>query len=109
MVRPPPRSCGEVADVDGEGVGARVEGVAPHPVEDHVAGQHLTGVAQEQLEQVELDAGKGEVPLATGRLGGGQVEREVTDRSRLALAPGPSSEQGAEACQQLARAKGFTR
>src|SRR5580692_1401115 len=76
----------EVADIDGQGVRARIEVEAPDPVEQDVPGQHLPGVAQEQLEQVELDPGQGEGPLAPVGLPGGEIHRELPEAQDAALA-----------------------
>src|SRR6202044_1537218 len=45
----------QIPDVDGERVGPRVEVKAPHAVKQDLAREHLAGVAQERLEEVELD------------------------------------------------------
>src|SRR5579859_176357 len=44
----------QVADVDVERIRGRPEVVAPDPLEDQGAGEHLPRVAEEELEQVEL-------------------------------------------------------
>src|SRR5579871_6605372 len=67
----------EVADVDSERVGARVEVVAPHAVQEELAGEDLARVAHEQLEEVELDPGQGERAPGPCRLAGAEVEREI--------------------------------
>src|ERR1039458_341454 len=75
----------EIADVDGERVGARVEVVPPHPLEDQVAGQHLARVPEEQLEEIEFDPGQRELPGASVCLARAEVELEIAETEDFAL------------------------
>ena len=52
----------QVADVDVERVRCESEVVSPDALEDHRAREHLTGIPQEELEQVELPCSS--IPLA---------------------------------------------
>src|ERR1039458_5397909 len=91
----------EIADVDGERVGARVEVVSPDPLEDQVAGQHLARVPEEQLEQVELDPGERELAVAPASLAGAGVELEVAEAQGLALFAAATAKKCAEAGEEL--------
>ena len=97
----------QVADVDGERVRPGVEVEAPHAVEDHLAREHLSGVAQEHLEEVEFDAGQGEGALAPLRLPGGQVEGEVADAEPPTLPLEAAAQQSPQAGQQLGQGERF--
>ncbi|KAG1545100.1 hypothetical protein G6F50_013789 [Rhizopus delemar] len=60
-------------------VGARVEVVAPHFLEQHHPGQHLPGVAHQVLQQLEL--GRQQAQAAPATVGGArqQVQLQVAD------------------------------
>src|SRR5258708_37549746 len=51
-----PGPAPQIADVDPEGIGGGAEVVAPHPVEDKLAGEDLPGVWNEQLAEEGLRA-----------------------------------------------------
>src|SRR5262245_9563400 len=69
----------QVADVHVDDVARGGGGQAPHRVEQLRAAQHLPGMSEEVVQQVELL--RGEVDRASGpvRLAGGRVEDEVTE------------------------------
>src|SRR5262245_14029544 len=73
------RLAAEVSDVDVERVRGRAEVVTPHALEDDRAGQHLTGVAQEELEERELGAREIDRPLPAPNLTRAEVELEVRE------------------------------
>src|ERR1039458_3521956 len=91
----------EVADVDGERVGAGVEVVPPHPLEDQVAGQHLARVPEEQLEEIEFDPGQRELAGASACLARAEVELEVAETEDLALFARAPSQQCAQTSEPL--------
>jgi hypothetical protein len=94
----------QVADVDVERVRREAEVVAPDPLEDQGAGQHLARVAQEQLQQRELGAGQVD-PLAAARhLASAGVELEVGEAQEVHSAVvlvAAAAEQGADSREQL--------
>src|SRR3954451_2934857 len=69
----------QVADVDLERVRARAEVIAPDALEDLPAGEHLAGVAEEELEHEELRAGELDRAAVAGHgvAGGVQLEAGV--------------------------------
>ena len=96
----------QVAHVHAERVGARAEVVAPDVLEDRRAGEHLTRMAHEHLEQQELGPRELEHALAAPRLVRAQVEAQILERERLTrhvvlLAGAP--QQRAYAREQLAQ------
>ena len=78
----------QVADVDGQRIGPRVEVVAPDPVEDDLAGEDLAGVAQQELEEVELDPGQGERAVSPAGLAGSRVELQIGEAQDLTVVAG---------------------
>ena len=63
----------QVADVDVEHLGARVELEAPHRVEELLARQHLVGMPQQMGEQLELARREVDVAAVVGHAAGEQV------------------------------------
>lgn len=59
--------------------------VAPHLLEEHLAGEHLPGLAGQGDEQVELERGDREPLVATGHRVAGDVDGEVADGEALGL------------------------
>src|SRR6476659_2275844 len=57
--------------------------VAPHLLEEHLAGEHLPGLAGQAHEQVELERRQRDRLAATGHHVAGDVDRQVADRERL--------------------------
>src|SRR4051812_11659894 len=90
----------QVADVDPERVRGRAEVVAPHALVDLRARQHLTGVAHEELEEVELGACQLQAALAAVRLARRRVDEHVGEAERSVARPG-ASQQRAHAGTQL--------
>src|SRR5438132_8942539 len=74
----------QVADVDVQRVRARAEVEAPDAREEKLAGQHLLGVAQEELQQAELGRRQLERARAASRLARRRVEHEVAVAQRAA-------------------------
>ena len=94
----------QIAHVDAQRVRARAEVIAPHVLEDDRAGEHLLGVAQEQLEQQELGAREVQRALPAPGLVGEPVQAQVLEAQRLLLVDlVRSPEQRAHARHQLAQ------
>ena len=84
--------------------------MAPHALVDHVAREHLVGVAQQQLEQPLLGARELEQPLAAAGAERGEVELEVEVGELLAvLVAGGAAQQRAHAGVSSSSANGLTR
>jgi hypothetical protein len=79
----------QVPDVDVEGVRRRSEAVTPHPIEDHVAGEHEALVAEEQLEQFELEPGECDRAIAAAHLPRPGVEDEIAMAQHARASPAP--------------------
>ena len=77
----------QVADVDLERVGRGAEVVAPDPLEDQLAGQHLARVAQEAARAGRTRCGSARSRAAAADLVGDRVERQVGEAQRLGCAP----------------------
>src|SRR5947207_1505821 len=77
------RLAPQVADVDVERVGVDAEVVAPDAIEDHVARQHLTGVAHEQLEQLVLRARQFDRLAGAARAVRPRIELQIVELQRL--------------------------
>src|SRR5690348_13015726 len=75
--------------------------IAPHLVEQLLAGDHQALVAHEVLEQLELALGEVDPPLPARDLVRVGVEHEVADAQRRHAARRPAAQQRAHACQQL--------
>jgi hypothetical protein len=70
-------------------------------VEEDLPGEHLAGVAEEELQQVEFDPGQGEGARTPVRLPGGQVERELAEPQHAPLALETAAQEGPQPGQQL--------
>src|SRR5581483_1997655 len=90
----------QVPDVDLERVRGWTEVVAPDPVEDHVAGEHLPRVAQEELEEQELRPRQLDRTVAAPNLAGARVEGQIGEGERL-VAPDRPPEKRPESRQEL--------
>src|SRR5262245_18510456 len=77
------RLAPEIPDVDVERVRRMAEVVAPDTLVDERAGQHLTGVAHEQLEEVRLGRRQLEAAPAAARVHRAQIEREVGETEHV--------------------------
>ena len=88
-------------------VGAEV--VAPDPLVDLRAGEHLPRVAQEELEQVELGARELQPPLAAGRLARRRVERQVREPQRAVGRTRPARSSARTRARSSSTANGLTR
>src|SRR6476646_3306864 len=89
------RLAAEVADVDVERVRRRTEVVAPHALEDARPRQHLSRVAQEELEQREFGPRELDRPSAPAHLACSQVELEIGEAQNvtaLVTVPGTPQE-----------------
>ena len=64
-------------------------------------------MAEQQLEQVVLDAGEGEDPLPALGLAGDRIELEVAEAEDLVRIRRPAPEQGPKAGQQLGQGEGL--
>src|SRR3954447_20804382 len=91
----------QVRDEDLDRVGDREGVVAPHLVEELLAGDHQALVAHEVLEQLELALREVDLALAAGHLVRVRVEHQVADAQRSHAARGPPAQQRAHAGQQL--------
>src|SRR6185437_1223649 len=81
------------ADMHVDQVGARVEVVAPDFLEQHGAGDHLAGIADQEFQQLELGRPQVDLLAATAYRAAHQVQFQVAGAqhlvagSGLALAP----------------------
>ena len=97
----------EVADVHGEVLRIRSEVVVPDPLVDRRVVEDDAGVADEQLEEVELRLRQVELVVASPDAAGGGVDAQVAESQfrrphragRLVVG---AAEQGSDTCQQLA-------
>src|SRR5438105_10079650 len=81
---------------------------APYAAEDLIAREHLSGVAQEVGEQVELTRGEIQWLVRTPGLARGRVQHQVRVRQALAGRSWPAtSEERADSRQELLERKRF--
>src|SRR5437764_8471921 len=95
------RLAAQVAHVDVERVGSGPEVVAPDPVVDLGPAEDLVRVPEEQLEEGELGAGEGQLPLAAPGPVLADVEAEVLEGEAVGGAATGPPEQGPYTGQQL--------
>ena len=97
------RLAAEVPDVDVEGVRRRAEVVAPDPLEDDRARQHLARVPEEQLEQRELGARELDRTTPAPHLARPEIELEIREAQHVRglVAIRRASEQRAQPREQL--------
>ena len=88
----------QVADEDVGDVRPGIERVAPHLLVQARAIEHLAGVAQEEVQQVELAARQAEVAPAAQGVVRARVERDVADAS--APASGVAGRRRSSACRR---------
>ena len=98
----------QAADVDVDDVGLGIEVVVPHVFQEHGAGDDLSGVAHQVLEQPELPGLQLDLPAGAGDGAGQQIHLQVGDfqpglRRFSATAP----EQGLEAGVELREGEGL--
>jgi hypothetical protein len=65
--------------IDFNHIGVAAEVVAPHPVKQHLLGEYLQRVFQEGLEQLEFEAGQGDVALAAPDGMAAGVEGQISE------------------------------
>src|SRR5262249_19731771 len=77
----------EVADVDVQRVRHHAEVEAPHAREDEGPREHASGVAQEELEQLELDRRQLDRPASAADVARPRVEPQVGEAETLVTGP----------------------
>src|SRR3569833_1941928 len=99
----------QVHHVHVQGVRRRLEVKAPHRLEDLLAGQHLAGVGEEQLQQRVFGTGQVEGPAVAGDLAGDGVHPQPRVLQAVAAARGRHAEaqQRAYAGQEIVQLAGL--
>ena len=101
----------QMADVDVDGAGVAVLGVAPDVLEQRLAAQHPAGGAGEGAEDLELDVGELRLLAAQGHHAAAEVDRQVAALDRLLLgrvADHPRAPQGGlDPAAELAHREGL--
>ena len=101
----------KVADVDIEGVGRRAEVEAPDALEDDRASEHLTRIAQKELEQRELGSRQLDRSSPRAHLSRAEIELEVGEAKDVSPpSPFPARRSRARSrASSSASANGFDR
>ena len=99
----------ELLEVDFERVGSRVEVPVPHVLVDPLAREDLAGMAEEERQQRQFLGGEVERPA--GSLGAlrDQVDADVAVAEDQARWPLATTDQGADAGQQLGEREGLAK
>ena len=82
--------------------------VSPHALVDEAAREHLARMAEEELEQLELDPAELDLAATALRVARQQVELEVGERERLDAFAG-TTQQARTRATSSSFANGFTR
>src|ERR1019366_4204946 len=91
----------QVADVDLQHFGARVEVKAPDRVEELLAGEDLVGVAHQILEHLELTRGQLHITSIALHTSGAKIHANARDLQHRGLALGRWAQLGAHPREQL--------
>ena len=83
--------------------------IAPDPLVDQPAGEHLARVAEEELEQLELDRAQLDLSPAAARVARQQVELEVGERELLRAVARPARSSARTRATSSSFANGLTR